>query len=279
MIRYTTINSAVNAVKPLPMDKDILRTVHNAGFFSNCTIRLMDIVTYYNINGKLPDEVDSSEQWSHYKGYSGERLDNYYFTEQDAEGFGLVDTPYIDDCMAFQFDSYKNLKFNQLAPFVKKYFEPSKIVKDILDTYVAKYSLDFNNLCAVFYRGNDKVVEMEVSPYTAFIDKAREVKAANPSLRFLVQPDETEFLHAFMAEFPDSIFFDETPSISKQNSAVFFETARGDRKLYGAYFFAAVLAISHCNTIITHSGNCGLWSTLYRGNAENIHQIFKNEWL
>ena len=279
MIRYHTINSALNAVTPLPMDKDILRTIHNAGFFSNCTIRLMDIVTYYNINGKLPDEVDSSEQWLHYKGYPGERLDTYYFTEQDVKEFGYVDTPYIKDCMAFQFDSYRNVRFNQLKPFVDKYFTPSKDVTDILDTYVAKYNLDFNNLCAVFYRGNDKITEMEVSPYTAFIDKAKEVKIANPSIRFLVQPDETEFLHAFLAEFPDSISFNETPSISKQNSAVFFETKLEDRKLYGAYFFAALLAISRCNTIITHSGNCGLWTALYRGNANNIHQIFKNEWL
>lgn len=280
MINYTIINSAVNLVKPEPMNKEILKTIHNAGFFSNSTIRLMDIVTYYNRNGRLPDEVDSSEQWLHYKSYPGDRLDTYYFTEQNnIEGFGLVDTPYIDNCMAFQFDSYKNIKFNQLNPFIDKYFTPSDIVTDILKGYQDKYNLDYKNLCAVFYRGNDKIIEMEVSPYDVFINKAREIKEANPSIRFLVQPDETEFLQAFMAAFPDSIYFTETPSITKQKSAVFFETKLSERKEYGAKFMAAVLAISKCNTIITHSGNCGLWAALYRGNADNIHQVFENKWL
>lgn len=281
MINYTIINSAVNAVIPLPKDMSILRTIHNAGFFSNSTIRLMDIVTYYNRNGRLPDEVDSSEQWMDYRSYNGERMDTYYFTEQNnIEGFGLVDSPYCTtDCMAFQFNDYKQLKFNQLKPFVDKYFTPSDIVTDILKGYQDKYNLYYKNLCAVFYRGNDKVREMSVSPYDVFINKAREIKEANPSIRFLVQPDETEFLQAFMAAFPDSIYFTETPSINKQNSAVFIETKQPERKEYGAKFFAALLALSKCHTLITHSGNCGLWATLYRGNSNNIHQVFENKWL
>jgi hypothetical protein len=281
MINYTIINSAVNYVTPEPMDKEVLTIIHNAGHFSNCTIGLQDIMGYYNKKGRLPDEIDRSQQWIHYKGVPSDRPDLNYFEITDTPIMlpPVIDTPYVYDCMAFQFQPYKNIKLEQVLPLVNKYFNPSKLVKDKLAAYEAKYNLDYNNLCAVFYRGNDKVTEMNVSPYDLFINKAKEVKAQNPDIKFLVQPDETEFLHAFLDMFPDSIYFTETPHLSKQMSAVFFETKLQDRQEYGAKFLAATLALSKCNTLITHSGNCGLWATLYRGHTNNLHQIFNNEWL
>lgn len=279
MIQYTIINSALNAVIPEPMNKEILHTIHNAGFFSNCSIRLMDIVSYYNKSGRLPDEVDSSTQWLHYKGVPSDRPDLYYFTHQDAEGFDFVNTPYIDNCMAFQFNNYKQIKHDQLNPFLTKYFTPSEAVLKQVKEYENKYELDYDNLCAVFYRGNDKVTETEVSPYSFFIEKAREIKSNNPNIKFLIQPDESEFLQAFINEFPNSIAFSETPHMKKQMSAVFFEQPLHKRMEYGKLFFSAVLTISRCRIIITHSGNCGLWAAIYRGNSEGIHQIFENKWL
>lgn len=280
-VRYTIINSAINYTTPPPMDKEVLVIIHNAGHFSNCTIGLQDLMGYYNKNKRLPDEIDRSSQWIHYKGVPSDRPDLAYFeiNPLPIPTPDTYDTPYVYDCMAFQFQPYSGIKFDQVKPLVDKYYAPSKKVLDLLSVYENKYNLDYNNLCSVFYRGNDKVVEMTVSPYEQFINKAREVKAANPNIKFLVQPDETEFLHAFLSAFPDSIYFTETPSLSKQMSAVFFETKLGDRMEYGAKFLAATLALSKCNTLITHSGNCGLWATLYRGNTNNVHQIFNNEWL
>lgn len=283
MIRYTVISAGENYTTPEPMDKEVLLIKHNAGHFSNCTIGLQDIMGYYNKFKRLPEEIDRSTQWIHYKGVPSDRPDLYYFTIQpqpiETPAGGKYDTPYVYDCMAFQFQPYRNIKFEQVVPLVNKYFNPSQRVLDVLTMYEDKYKLDYNNLCAVFYRGNDKVTEMTVSPYEQFINKAKEVKAANPNIRFLVQPDETEFLNAFLSAFPDSIHFTETPHLSKQMSAVFFETKLQDRQEYGAKFLAATLALSKCNTLITHSGNCGLWATLYRGNTNNVHQIFNNEWL
>jgi hypothetical protein len=283
MINYTIINSALNAVIPTPMNKEILYTIHNAGFFSNSTIRLMDIVRYFNTKKRLPDEVDSSVQWLHYKSYPGDRLDTFYFTEQEGtiNYESEIDSPYITtDCMAIQFHPYHNIKFEQLKPFVDKYFTPSDTVTSVLRLYEIKYNLDYNNLCAVFYRGNSKFREMKIASYDYFIDKAKEVKAQHPNMKFLVQPDEKEFLEAFQQAFPiDTIYFTETPMINKQDSDNFFELSLDKRKEQGTNFFAALLAISKCHTVITHSGNCGLWTALYRGNSNNLHQIFNNEWL
>jgi len=280
MIEYTIINSAVNMVDPKPEHKTVLKTIHNAGFFSNCTIRLLDIVSFFNSNKKLPDEVDSSEQFLHYKSYPGENMIPVYFNEETNVVLQCEYPVNIRmDCMAIQFDSYRNIDFRNVLLFVKKYFEPSDIVKIILNDFEDKYKLDYPNLCSVFYRGNDKSREMEIAPYSLFIEKAKEVRSLNPDIKFLVQPDEVEFLEAFLIEFPDSIYFTETPYISKSDTSVFFELPLYERGLYGARFFAAVLALSKCKHVITHSGNGALWLSLYRGNAENINQCFKNKWI
>ena len=279
-INYTIINSALNkSDKPQP-NKTVLKTIQNAGFFSNCTIRLMDIVEYININGALPDEVDSTEQFMHYKGYAGQNLIPYYFNQHIEETLQIHPRPFnLDyDCMSIQFDDYKKLPFDMLYDLVNKYFTPSVGVELIRFTMREKYKLNNQELCAVFYRGNDKSREMTISPYDSFINKAKEIKESNPKIKFLVQPDEREFLDAFLAEFPDSIYFEETPMLSKMDSSMFFELPQHERAEYGAKFFAAVLLMSECKQVITHSGNGALWLALYRGNANGINQIFNNQW-
>ncbi len=47
---------------------------HNAGFFSCCSVKLTKIVEFINSNKRLPDNVDSSEQFSLYKDFNP----NYY---------------------------------------------------------------------------------------------------------------------------------------------------------------------------------------------------------
>ena len=279
-INYTVINSAVNKSDNMPEPKNILKTIHNAGFFSNCTIRLMDIIEYINSNNQLPDEVDSTEQFMHYKGYAGQNLIPYFFNEDAEKRTHVIGVPipFNYDCMSLQFADYNKLPFKELSPIIEKYFTPSIGVELIRNTMREKYQLFKHELCAVFYRGNDKSREMKVSGYDVFIERAKLVKEQNPKVKFLVQPDEKEFLDAFLAEFPDSIYFDETPMLSKMDSAMFFELPMQQRAEYAAKFYAALLLLSECKHAITHSGNCGLWMTIYRGNTTNLHQVFNDKW-
>lgn len=281
MIEYYIINSGVNNSDTTAPDEKHLVINHNAGFFSNNTIALMDIITFFNAHEELPDVVDRSAQYLHYKSAPGDNMIDFYFDcvnppiRVPFEG----DIPMPYDCMSIQFAPYSELPFDDWLPFVEKYFRPSQHVFNIAFNLGQKYKLNYDNLCAVFYRGNDKNREMSVAPYGAFIEKAADLKTKNPELRFLVQPDETEFLEAFKKAFPDSIAFDETPHMSKKDSAIFYELPIKQRAEFGATFFAALLCLSRCKHVLTHSGNLGLWTCLYRGNAENVHQIFNNKWI
>ena len=254
----------------------VLRTTHNAGFFSCCTFRLIPIMQYFNDNGCFPESVDSSEQFFFYKKSAEQNLVPEFFKDGDNEipvGIHLA----TEEPREISFTDYSKLRFDDITPFVKRYFTLSDKCQNILDNYENKYQIDYENTCAIFYRGNDKKREGDLVPYQSYVDKATEIIAQNPNVRFLVQPDETEFLDYFYAAFPDRVFwFEETPSIAKQDSAVFYELPTDKRADYACNFLAATYAISKCKHIITHSGNGGMWAVLFRGNFENCYQFIVN---
>lgn len=257
--------------------KSKLLVIHNAGFFSCSTIALQDIIIYYNQNKGLPDVVDRSMQYMYYKCRAWDNLIPYYFKEADAQIDYTVELQATYEERELQYVDYKNLLFENLKPFMEKYFAPSDYVNSLVLSYEQMYEIDYDNTCAVFYRGNDKNREASIASYQSFIDKALEIR--NEKMKFLVQPDETEFLQAFTSAVPNCFNFAETPHIKKQDSAVFLEMEPEKRAEFAAYFLAAVIAMSKCKHMIIHTGNCGMWATLYRGNAMNVHQIRDNVWL
>lgn len=279
--QYTTINKYTWYPEQYNKKMKILRTIHNAGFFSCCSIRLLDVMVYFNQNSGLPDILDSTEQFGLYKAYSQQNLIPLYFMEKDDVAIPYsrrVEMTYAKE--EPQFSDYKQICFTDTIPFIEKYFTPSYTVGDFAYMLGEKYKLDYENTCAVFYRGNDKNRETTIASYKVFIDKAREIKQQNPAVKFLVQPDETEFLIEFCKVFPeDTIWFTETPHMPKKDSCMFFELPQADRADYGAKYFSAVLVLSRCKHMIIHSGNGAFWSVLYRGNTDNVHQFLNNKWL
>lgn len=53
----------------------MIKITHNAGFFSCCSVKLTKIVEYINSNKTLPNDVDSSKQFSWYKNYENKNKD------------------------------------------------------------------------------------------------------------------------------------------------------------------------------------------------------------
>lgn len=255
-----------------------LRITHNAGFFSCSSIALQDLMIHFNEHRALPEQVDRFVQYALYKKHPLDNLIPFFFKETDRPipWTGRADITLTG--FQPQFSPYSMLEFEKVAPFVERYFQPSDRVAQLAAALKSKYALDTENLCAVFYRGNDKGVETPIAPYAEFIAKAKAVRAACPGIRFLVQPDETEFLEAFLAAFPDAIHFTETPHIKKAETTVFYTLPQAERRDYAATFFAAVTIISQAKVVITHSGNCGLWAVLYRGHAGDVHQWLGDRW-
>lgn len=253
---------------------------HNAGFFSCCSIALTETIIDFNLNKGLAD-IDRTKQYSNYKSNPAQNLIPLYFNE------GTQDIPYngearlTTDKTYFQFSDYRLLCFDEVKPFMDKFFTPSQHVLDIVEMYEKKYNIDYENTCGVLYRGNDKNRETTIASYEDFNQKTSDViwEHSPAPVRIFVLPDETEFLQFLQNQWENVFTPDELPHMRKKDSAMFFELPIHERAEYGAKFLAAIIVMSKCKHLITHSGNVSMWCVLYRGNTEGAHQWLNDRWI
>lgn len=257
-------------------NKKILKVTHNAGFFSCMTIRLQDLFSFIKEHNAYPDEIDSFSQFAFFKSDAHIDISRYYIKHSDIEIPLILPEIAKHDCMSIQFDDYRKIDFENIKPILNKYFGLGDLVLNKKEQLKTKYGL--SDYIGVFYRGNDKRIEMELPTYDNFINKIKQIRSLEPNLPIYTLPDECSFLKALKDNFDNVICFDETPCIDKPDSCMMFEMPINLRSDYGAIYNASVSLMAESKHLITHSGNGGLWAALYRGNANNLYQIHKNKW-
>ena len=166
---------------------------------------------------------------------------------------------------------------SQISLLKNLYSSNKKEYKDAIN----KYNIELNNTCGIFYRGNDKVKETQKPPYQEFIEKAENIRKENHNIKFIVQTDEYEFLKYFQEKFPDSIYFDEIPTIQNQMTTVAYAYQHDSRKSeYILYYLASIHIFSQLKKLITTSGNGETFIMFYRNSAEGLTQYLKqNEYI
>ena len=253
----------------------MLRVTHNAGFFSCCVIRLLEIVKYYNLNKKTPEIVDSSQQFQLYKSSNNIDLTPLFFrTKNDVTVVG-EDIPFTFSKDEAQFSDYRQLNFAGLQPFIDKYFTPTSSIERLIDILQDKYGLtgEYSKICGVYYRGNDKIVETNCPSYDEFITKAKSFKMEHPEVTFLLQTDELEFQQRFQQEFPGTLTIAEIqpiPKVTNKNAVMVMNP--NHRSEFACLFLAAINILSRCGYFLTTSSNCAMWVCLYRRHAEGVIQ-------
>lgn len=258
----------------------MIKITHNAGFFSCCSVKLTKIVNFINSNKKLPDSVDSSEQFKWYKNNTNKNKDITfdYFERYD----NITDVNIIHPIKyhwEYQFKNYSDLEYESITPLIKKYFSPSTEINEIVNNIEKKYSLIYENICVLFYRGNDKNRETKICGYDEYLNYAINLLNKTPNIVFLIQSDETEFIRFMVNKFPNNSFYfkDEIRHIRKCNDTV-------DRKMsaknydFSKKYLAITIIMSKCKYIICGSGNCDIWIMLYRGHNKNVIQNLKGNW-
>lgn len=260
------------------VEKSLLFHSNGGGFFSNCNIMLSNIVSYFNSIYELPCEIITRNMYHIYKSHSEDDIYHLCFKTTNEIIKYEKHITFNNSGHENQFSDYKKLNLNDISPFIKKYFFPTEIIINNITKLLDKYRINTNvdNLCGVFYRGNDKVKETQPPSYEDFILKAKEIKNQNSETIFVVQTDETEFLELFLNEFPDSIHFNELKTISKSLNTNVSRLLRDNEKNQHVIDFVSVIIIfSRFKYLITTSGNCEIFITLYRNNTENLFQYLK----
>ena len=175
-----------------------------------------------------------------------------------------------------QYSNYSDLDYKRIVPLIKKYFSPTCEIKEIMTNMEKKYNLVYENICVLFYRGNDKHRETEKCSYDSYVVQVQQILTRNPNVIFLVQSDETEFIDFFTTMFPTNSFYfkDEIRHMKKCNTSV-DKKISSENKEFSKKYLAITNIMSKCKYIVCGSGNCDM---LYRGNNQNVIQNLKGCW-
>jgi hypothetical protein len=251
-----------------------VKSIHNAGFFSCCSVKLTNIVDFINLNKKIPSYVDSSEQFIWYKPNNNKEDITYDYFEHYANIEDNIDTQnVIDYHWDHQFLNYSTLDYTRIYPLIEKYFSPSNNINEIVNNIERKYNLIYENICVLFYRGNDKIRETKLCEYDDYLKYANEIINKNANITFLIQSDETEFIDFIRDNLPDNSFYfkDEIRHMNKCNDTVDI-TMSSTNNDFSKKYLAITIIMSKCKYIICGSGNCSIWIMFYRRNSNNVIQ-------
>jgi hypothetical protein len=245
----------------------------NNGFFSTCSIILHYTVEYFNHYRKLPETIDTSDAFNWYRPGCLES----FFT-LDINKKISYRNPILYEHF-HQYTDYMKLDYAGVKPFLQKYFTPSEEVQGLIKDLEAKYQINYQNTCVLFYRGNDKATETALPSYADYIKRARAILQERPQTRFLVQSDETEFIETMVAEFGEKAvwFKDEIRHIPKAMTTV--DIVCDDAFKFSKFYLAITIVMSKCPYIICGSGNCSIWIALFRGSAKGMQQFLKSSWI
>ncbi len=253
--------------------------------FSCCSVKLQNIVEYiHNNNLKFPDLVDSSLLFDWYKENNKDEDITFNYFEHYDNINGIIN---LKSCVnsngilieELQYQNYQLLDFDNIKPVITKYFSPSNNILNIIQDIEKKYNIDYNNICVLFYRGNDKNRETLICDYSEYLIYANKILEINPNILFLIQSDETEFINFISERFPNNSFYfnDEIRHVSKCDSTVDI-IMKDTNHIFSKYYLAITIIMSKCKYIICGSGNCSLWIILYRGNNNNVIQNLCGKW-
>ena len=252
----------------------MLKVRHHSGFFSCSSVKLHYIIEYFNTNKVLPEIIDSSEMFYLYKPLSLIREDvSYHF-------FNIPNSnaiEYSNDILYnwnYQFNEYKYLDIKSIIPFIKNYFSPTDEILEIKQYLLKKYNLDYNEICAVYYRGSDKYKETELDNYESYINQMKKISVKI----YLIQSDDQKFIDIVIKNFTNIIIIEENPT-TYLNIGIHDQYTTNENYIMIKYLFATLLIMSKCKYFICSTSNCSLWTILYRENTYNVFQNLNKKWI
>jgi hypothetical protein len=274
---------------------DRLRVSGRSGFCSTLSIILFKVAEYAATRGRLPSGLDLTSAFDAYlpKGI-GINPGRIFFEDPPHDNvltlsdsiskdlnlepdlsFGLTKTR-----GELQFIDYSQLNFNLINPLINHFFSLSELVKFNCEMLKSKYRFDPESSLAVIYRGLGKRLETNVADYSVFVEKVNQVANERSLNRVLLQSDEHEFLAYAIPRIPNSFCFSrEAISASSTTKTVNAEWAIDgwQRIPYMTMFLAILNIIAQSQCVVLHSGNVGLWVSLFRGRADDIFQYLSHK--
>ena len=257
----------------------MIKITHNAGFFSCCSVKLTKIVEFINSNKRLPDNVDSSEQFISYKKEERRNKDitfDYFEHYENVPDVNIIHP--INYYHSDQYENYANLDYKCITPLIKKYFSPSVKINEIVNTIEKKYNIVHDNTVAVYYRGTDKIEETRLASFDDFYNQIIKIVNINENIKIVLQTDSSQFIDYINKKKMKNVVIIDENKTSYTNKGIHNEQSSYTNYYDMFNFLSTIIILSKCKYFICSSGNCSIWTMLYRGNNENVIQYLTGTW-
>ena len=251
------------------------------GFYSTCFCLLNNI-----INTKQWCNINGIKIFNWYKSGDLKDKDIYpeYFLKKDTFIDNFPSTLRGIDPFKHQFMNFDNIKFDLVNKITDFYFTPSINVQNIILTMENKYSINYNETLAIFFRGADKKQETKLPTYDEYLNNVNTTILNDANIKsIIIQSDEYNFIE-FMKQNIKKInnniniivFTDEIQTLKGSEIKKYHSVDRINKSKnfhYSKHFLAITNIISKSYKIIINSGNIGFFIVLFRKNNKNVIQL------
>jgi len=248
--------------------------IQDYGFFSTFTLMLTSIMVIYKKFKILPENIDGKyllrklkkekniDMYGHFFHINREMVINFDYE---------IPVPFSPDDHHSLY-SEKYIKYYK--PFFDKYFNLNRRISEKIEEIKTKYNIDSNNSVSVIFRDSDKWTDFGGFNYVsagAYIRKTREIIENNPTLKVLIQSENTNVVTIFN-QGVSSLFFEETSLNNFGND--YPPIPIDDEKIlkWSEYYIASLWIHSKSKYLITYTGNSAFFVYLNRGTTKNMFQ-------
>lgn len=267
--KYTASTGGCSSINHPEMNQ--LDCMWNCGFYSNQTQAFLSTLILLS-HGIIPDKISYSMGFKRFKSDPERDIFPDFYQIDTSVPVHLLKTVTLPDENRKQFELYDFEYYNQV---IRRFFNPSDLVLERKKFLLNKYNINPEETISVLYRGTDKYTEVRLGPPQAFLNATYQILNQTGAKKVLVQTDQTQVLEFFKQELGDIVVnFEETPSTSGKDAMnTVMENEGKDTMDWMQWFDSALRCVSDCAYVVNHTGNCGLWMNLYRGNVTNVFQF------
>jgi hypothetical protein len=253
-------------------------SLHDAGLYSNVTTALHDVLVLHHA-GVTVRRIDFSAGMTFFKDNIGKDVYPLFFEASRGQAAELSGDLIFDAYDVHKV--YKHLPLQALSKAAGVLFKPSSRVFNVAREIVKAAGVEPTRTIAICYRGTNKSKEVSLAPIDDYIAVAENIaKGAATNFDILIQTDQAQARQAIMDRFGQRVRFFEDLPVTEGSAPIhklnFGTEVRLTRERFAICMMAAVVVISQCAYVVTHSGNISAWIAILRGSTHNLYQFDAN---
>jgi hypothetical protein len=242
--------------------KSVVRLLHDAGFFSNCTVLLFGI-----LQSKYVSRIDSANSFQLYQNEKSNIFNNVF-----VEAVNIDNRKQKIFWRKLNFHAYyRDLPLKKLGFYLNNYFQTSEKIQTEVERLLIQYNIDPRRSVGLYYRGTDKEQELNLPDIDLMIS---DILKLNPMSfdQIVLQTDDFRIQQRAKELLGDRVVLLEHLDTRGATVGQHFLPNNRDHIFQ---LIPAMKIIARCKYVYVNTSNVSLWIALFRGNHFGFNQYPK----